>query len=211
MRYVRTTAPTVPVVTVSEARARGVGSSSDDDETIEAILDAATEHFDGRAGILGRALVNQSWRLDRYGPDGCGRIKIDMPNVSSIVSVTYLLDGEEMTWSEAEYRLGSLGNFFFVGPKSGYSWPSTDDQEDAVRVTFVTGYGDAGEDVPTPIRQAIILLAKHLYGLTERNLFLAREDIPGVRNRQYVVSDAAGGVIGAAIDALVAPYQVRMV
>ena len=209
MRYVRTVAPAVPVVTAAEARAQGIGTSADADTFVEALVAAATEHLDGRAGVLGRALVNQSWRLDVHVADGCGRVRIDMPNVSSITSIAYVIGGVETTWSAAEYRLGSVGNFYFVEPKSGYSWPSTDDVEDAIRVTFVTGFGAAGANVPTPIRQAIILLAKHLYGLTERNLFLARDEVPGVQVHQYVVSEATGGVIGAAVDALTAPYRVR--
>lgn len=209
MRYVRTVAPAVPVVTVAEARAQGVGSASDADSLVTALVAAATEHFDGRAGILGRALVSQTWRLDTAGPDVCGRVRIDMPNVSAISSIAAVVDGSATTWSAAEYRLGSVGNFYFVEPKSGYSWPSTDDVEDAIRVTFVAGYGATAADVPAPIRQAIILLAKHLYGLTERNLFLARDEVPGVQVHQYVVSEAAGGVIGAAVDALTAPYRVR--
>lgn len=211
MRYVRTVAPAVPVVTVDEARAQGIGTATDADTLVEGLVAAATEHFDGRAGILGRALVNQTWRLDTEEPDGCGRVRIDMPNVSSITSIVTVLDEAEATWSASEYRLGSVGNMYFVEPRSGYSWPSTDDVENAIQITFVAGFGATAADVPTPIRQAIILLAKHLYGLTERNLFLAREDIPGVRSRQYVVSDAAGGVIGAAIDALTAPYRIRTV
>jgi uncharacterized phiE125 gp8 family phage protein len=134
-----------------------------------------------------------------------------MPNVSAVTSVVYILDGEEETWDAAEYRLGSVGNFYFVEPRSGFSWPAPDDQEDAIRVTFVAGYGDDGEDVPAPIRQAIILLAKHLYGLTERNLTLARVEVPGVLTRQFVVSEAAGSVINAAINALAGPYRIRTV
>lgn len=211
MRYVRTIAPGAPVVSVAEARAQGIGTSSDADSLVEALVAAATEHLDGRAGILGRPLVNQTWRLDTGEADSTGRVKIDMPNVSSISSIVYVIDDVETTWSASEYRLGSVGNFYFVEPKSTYSWPSTDDVEDALRVTFVAGFGPAGSDVPAPIRQAIILLAKHLYGMTERNLFLARKEVPGVLTQQFVVSEAAGGVIGAAINALAGPYRIRTV
>lgn len=211
MRYVRTVAPAVPVVTADEARAQGIGRSTDADTLVEALVAAATEHLDGRTGILGRALVNQTWRLDTAEPDSCGRVRIDMPNVSTISSIATVLNDAATTWSAAQYRLGSVGNFHFVEPRSGYSWPSTDDVEDAIRVTFVTGFGATAADVPTPIRQAIILLAKHLYGLTERNLTIAREEVPGVLTRQFVVSEAASNAIGAAIKALTDPYRIRTV
>lgn len=209
MRYVLAAAPDAPVVTTAEARAQGIGASDDADDLVDALVAAAAGHLDGRAGILGRALVNQTWRLDVASPDACGRIAIDMPNVGSVSSVKYLVDGDEATWSTTEWRLGSVGNFYFVAPKTGYSWPSADDQEDAFRVTFVTGYGDAGSDVPAAIRQATILLARHLYNVVENNLFLARDEVPGVLTQQFVVSEASGNVIQAAIDALVAPYRVR--
>lgn len=192
MRYVLVTPPATRVVSLSEAKAHLRVDSSDEDAPIGIYLDAAVAHLDGRAGLLGRAMVNQTWRLDTYGPVA-SRIPIDMPNVSSVSSVKYLTGGLEATWSSAEYRLGSDGQKFFIEPKDGYSWPAADDQEDAFRVAFIAGYGDATA-VPPALKAAILLIAGDLY-----------------EHRETVAVGAAAASIptSATVDRLINPYRVR--
>lgn len=209
MRYTLVTAPADLVVSLAEAKAHLRVAGADEDVLIAALVAAAIEHFDGRAGILGRAIISQAWRLDTDGPR-CGCIKIGMPDVTAISSITYLSSGVEATWGASEYRLGADGKLSFVEPAAGYSWPVADDQEDAFRVTFVAGWADA-DAVPAPIKAAVLLLVKRLYDLGERNLFLAREEIPGVRTRQFVVSAAASAVVDNAINLLTDKYRVRAI
>ncbi|WP_173934299.1 head-tail connector protein [Chelativorans sp. Marseille-P2723] len=69
----------------------------------------------------------------------------------------------------------------------GRSWPSVYRRCDAVSITFTAGYG-ATEDIPEPIRQAILLIVQRLF-------------------------DGAGTEVDAAIDravhALISPYRTR--
>lgn len=157
MRYTLVTAP-ADVVSVDEARAHMRVDSDVEDSPIAIYVAAATAHLDGRTGILGRAIGEQTWRLDTDGPDECDRIEIEMP-ANSITSVKYLVDGVETTWASDQYRLGQNGNLSFVGPAEGVTWPTADDREDAWRVTFVAGYST----VPAPIKAAILLMAADLY------------------------------------------------
>lgn len=208
MRYVLDTPP-ADLISLAEAKAHLRITAADEDSLITAIVAAAVEHFDGRAGILGRAIMSQTWRLETAGPCG-GRIAIDFPDVTSIESVAYLSDGVEATWASSEYRLGADGKLSFLEPASGYSWPSVDDQEDAFRITFVAGWEDVAA-VPAPIKAAVLLMVGQLYGLGERNLFLAREEVPGVLTRQFVVSAAAGDAIANAIGLLTDKYRFRSI
>lgn len=208
MRYVLDTPPD-DLISLAEAKAHLRITGTDEDSLITALVAAATEHFDGRTGILGRAIMAQTWRLEAAGPV-CGKIAIDMPDVTSIDSVTYLSSGVETTWGSSEYRLGANGALSFVEPASGTSWPAADDREDAFRVTFVAGWADTGS-VPAPIKSAVLLLVGQLYRLGERNLFLAREEVPGVMTRQFVVSSAANDSIARAIGLLTDKYRVRSI
>jgi len=164
--YTRVTAPGETPVSLAEAKVHLRVDSNDENDLITSLIEAATGHLDGRAGILGRPIVTQSWRLDTLGPVG-GRVMIGIADVQSVTSVKYLVSGSELTWSSAEYRLGRAGlSSWFVEAKDGYSFPAADDQEDAFRVTFVAGFG-ASEDVPAPIKQAILLLVGHWYANRE--------------------------------------------
>jgi len=186
--YTRTSAPAETPVSLAEAKVHLRVDSTDENDLITSLIEAATGYLDGRAGILGRPIVTQSWRLDTPGPVG-GRIAICMPDVQSITSVKYLVSGVETTWSSAQYRLGRAGlSSWFVEAKDGYSFPAADDQEDAFRVTFAAGFGDA-DDVPGPIKQAILLLVGAWYA-----------------NREGV-SSVQTYAMPLAVEALLAPFR----
>ena len=50
-----------------------------------------------------------------------------------------------------------------IGIKNGYTWPSIQDEINALTVTYVAGYGDAGSDVPGNILQAMRYLIATYY------------------------------------------------
>lgn len=50
-----------------------------------------------------------------------------------------------------------------VAPSYGNTWPSTRDQDGAVVVEFVCGYGAAATEVPEDIKTAIKILTAHLF------------------------------------------------
>lgn len=56
-----------------------------------------------------------------------------------------------------------------------------------VRITFVAGYGDTPDDVPAPLRQAILVAAAHMYGnrseILEKNPVLCSLIAPYKRKR----------------------------
>ncbi len=60
-----------------------------------------------------------------------------------------------------------------------------------IEVDVTCGYGDAGEDVPEPLRQAIRLLVAHWY-----------------ENRGVVAVDQAIAMLPQTVAALIAPYRV---
>ena len=146
-RYGRSIAPTAKA-----GLARGRQSflrvdHDDDNDDIQRFIDAAIAHLDGsgaeRDGVLGRALINQTWILEAEHPN-CGRIAIEHGIVQSITSVQVMSAGAYTTWNSGNYRLGRRDGKAFITPVAGQSFPQHDVREDAFKVTFVCGYGAEG-------------------------------------------------------------------
>lgn len=207
------TAPTAPVLTVAELKTM-LGITSDaDDAKLEAYRDAVTQTIDpASGGWLGRALRPQTWelRLSGFYNGACNTIKLPFPVVTAVTSVKYDNDaGDEQTLTvDTDYRVFNLNQRIacIVAPPYLGQWPTARADRESVRIRYVAGY--AGDDMPQPIKSAVALAVKDLMNTSERNLFLAREDIPGVRGRQWVVSPAAGEVIQKCIGNLLSTYRV---
>ena len=75
-------------------------------------------------------------------------------------------DGAETEWSSANYYTRTEAGFGRVAKKAGQVWPLINTPVRAVggiRVEFTAGYGTDPADVPAPIRQAVKMIAQHLY------------------------------------------------
>jgi uncharacterized phiE125 gp8 family phage protein len=106
-----------------------------------------------------------------------------MPPVSEVESVTYVdTNGTLQTLSDTLYALDETtvrGSVYSVG---GAAWPSTSRVlPDAVKVQFVAGYGAAGDDVPSALRQWMLL---HIgAGYRNRESFAAGVSVSELPNR----------------------------
>lgn len=227
------TRPTDEVVTLAEAKAQLRKTDTDSDDMIEALIDAAVAQIDpASGGWLGRAIRPQTWELRGDGFPcyyvGCGydrsfhrayEVALPYPPLISVDSVKYDdSNGVEQTLGEnVGYRvfgLGSIGKAS-IAPIHGGSWPSSIRCDpESVRIRFTCGYPtDFGNSPPTdilpaPIKQAVLLMVKHLWGLGERNLFVSAETVDGVGSRNFVVSDNAAAVMKTATEGLLGPYRV---
>lgn len=182
---VRTAAPSA-IVSLEETKRRLRIDHSDDDALITALVAAATEHFDGWSGVLGRALGTQSWRQDYCGFSAC--MRLPLAPVASVTTVKYFDGGNvERTLADSVYVLlvDAIGPFLRLKPDQ--VWPGSYTRPDAVSITFEAG--QASDAVPGPIRTAIIMLAGHLY-----------------EHREAVGPDALSE-IPFGVQALVAPFR----
>lgn len=164
---VRTVGPAVPVVTVAEmvAHAR---ANAEDNALLEAYVGAATAHFDGWTGVLGRCLINQQWRIGLGAWPACRTIRLPFPDVSAAAVVYSDADDAEQTVDAALVERGHDALGAFLRLKDDFSAPTLyDDRLDPVRVTFTAGFGAAATDVPQPLRVAIMMLAAHWYETRE--------------------------------------------
>lgn len=226
------TRPTQDVVTLAEAKAQLRETGTSNDAMITALIAAAVAQIDpAGGGWLGRAIRPQTWEIrgDAFPCyyAGCGYdrnlhraygVVLPYPPLISVDSVKYLTgDGVDTTLTEGVgYRVfdGGIGRAS-VAPIYGGSWPSSVRcYPESVRIRFTSGYpNNSGNSPPTdifpaPIKQAVLLMVKHLWGLGERNLFVSAETVDGVGSRNFVVSENAATVMKAATEGLLAPYRV---
>lgn len=158
MNLSRIAAPATGLLTLAEAKTHLRVNSSDEDTYITALVARASAYLDARDGVLGEALVTQTWRLSfSFAPDGAFELPIQP--VQSITVIKYFDTANvEQTFSAANYRLANNK----VELVDGKSWPSVAGREIAFWVDFVAGYG-AAADVPETVRHLCAVMVADLY------------------------------------------------
>lgn len=174
-------APAVEPVSLAEAKLHLRVDIDDDDTLIEALIVAAREHAEH---LTGRALITQTWRRVLPGfPCSGGAIELGMPPVGAIEQITYVdTDGALQTLADTLYALDGTTVRGSVYSVDGAAWPATSRVlPDAVKVQFVAGYGAAGTDVPSAIRQWLLLNIGA--GYRNREAFAAGVSVAELPNR----------------------------
>lgn len=180
---------------------------SDGDAALEGAIKAAYALINGPAGLIGRALLSETWD---YTIDGfpSAPIRIPLPPLEEVVAVRYVDPaGDEQVVAEDRYRIVK-GTPARVVAAPGLCWPAVQCGIGSVTIRFKAGYGETIDDIPAPIVTAITLQARHMLSLGEQSLFLRSEKVEGVGEQQFTVSDVAGKAIGQAVADLLQPYRV---
>jgi uncharacterized phiE125 gp8 family phage protein len=178
------TPPATEPVALTTAKLHCRVDGSDEDGLIEGLIAAARAHIEDATG---RALVERTLeiRVDAWPV----RLYLPNPPAMRIVSVT-AVDG-----AGAATVLDSDAYTLRTGVEPGYVLfdstlrPAVDLADFAgVRVRYAAGYG-AASDVPTPLKQAILLLVGHWYAYRE------------------AVGQSNQAALPFAVDALLGPYR----
>lgn len=192
----RTVAPAVTPVSLSETKLACRIDASVDDALVTAYLNSAVEQLEGTAkgdkGILGRALLTQTWQLhlDDFPAGDC--FTLPKPPLQSVTSIQYYAtDGTLTTLSTDVYQVDTVAEPARVMLKLGQTWPTVELQRlNAVVVTFVAGYGNASA-VPESLKAAIYLLVQKAYDASRGG------------------DELASRVLDNAVSALIHPYVMR--
>lgn len=180
MRYNRitvkvTTPPSVSPVTLSDMKEYLRVDTTADDNLIQDFIDAASESV---KQYLRRSLITETLELTM---DGFGQLadegilalgagvhvgsysyilgrpnEIDLPflPIQSVTSIkTFNRANQESTFDSELYELDETGGRIYLD--EGVTWPDNLRGREAVKITYVAGYGDAGSDIPAPIIQSI--------------------------------------------------------
>jgi uncharacterized phiE125 gp8 family phage protein len=207
MRLILISGPAIEPLTAAEAKERLNIGSEVSDEVMDAYITAARQRIDGADGYLGRALITQTWQYkdDTFPTDDNGRIYIPLPPLQT-VTINYLdSTGSPITLVDGvDYRLVQAQRPYIL-PLT--SWPSVTGI-DGVTIEFVAGYGDAGTDVPEPIRTAIALGAGQLRTMSMRNLTVTLEREEGIGETRYGVTAEIFTALDSTVQHLLSTYRV---
>lgn len=199
MRFALATAADAAPISLEQAKVHLRVDIDEQDDMIEGYLAAAVSYLEE---ICNRSFISSTW--DFYLDDDWPWIldfetnrhlqMIEVPKAAlvSVTSITYVdTSGVTQTLASNQYVVDGAGAIGRIYPAYGVTWPSVRCQPRAITVRFVAGYGTSPDNVPMPIKQAILLLVSHFH-----------------EQRQPVSVGQAVNSVPMAVDALIAPYRV---
>lgn len=166
----QTTPPGGEPISLEEAKAHLRVTSASEDSLIASLISAARQHAEDftRRQLMTATFVQ---RMDRFPSEFSGAvrsscrnpIRVYRPPLQSVASITYIdTAGVTQTWAAERYKVDPQDEPGRIVPAYGYSYPDTRDEINAVTITFDAGYSSA-DDVPKPIRQALLLMVGELF------------------------------------------------
>jgi uncharacterized phiE125 gp8 family phage protein len=162
MGYVLLSAPAIEPVTRDEAKLWCRIDGTAEQDLIDALIVASRQCVEKATR---RSLISQTWRGDfpRF-PCAGEYLRLAQGPVQSVTSVYYYDDqGADTLLDSAAYKLDLTEKTAKIRLAPDADWPSIEAQADAVRVTYVAGYGAAASAVPRALRQAMLMLIAYWY------------------------------------------------
>lgn len=165
MRYSlkQTSGPGAEPITLAEAKSHLRISGTDENDLINGLIQAAREMAET---YTKRQLITATYTAKyRDFPDSEGSIQIPRTPLQSVSSITYVDNqGSTQTLSTDVYEVLDDDVEAWVVLKPLQSWPEVQaEKKQAVTVTFVAGYGNAGSSVPAAAKSAMLMLIGHLF------------------------------------------------
>lgn len=191
-RLWQTVPPAGLPVTVDEARDACQSLYSGDDARLLQLIQAAVAHIDGADGVLGRAIMPQTWKMRvdnaRY------EIDIPLPPLIAVSSVSVI--------STEFVSTPVVNGYTVIGVNPATITLPADLAFAGAEITFMCGYATIIPEpltyvpaVPESLRLAILMLVRHWY------------DHPGI----IEVGRISMQPLPMAVASLLAPYRVMSV
>lgn len=191
MRLTRTIAPEGQPITLDEAKLHCRVDHDDEDALLTSLITAATDYLDGPSGILGRAIINQTWllELDTWPTP----IALPIEPVTGAV-VTYVNElGAEVELAGSDFVIIDAPSAHTVLEwADGFTFPTLSTSRYPVKITLSVGFG-AASDVPEGLKVALKMMVSHWY-----------------ENRGAVVVGMSVADLPMAVNALLARYRVML-
>jgi uncharacterized phiE125 gp8 family phage protein len=155
-----TAAPAAEPISLAEAKAHLRVDTDDEDALIGSLITAARMLIER---TLGLALVTQGWSyfLDHWPERGC--IALPLLPMQAVSAVTvHDADGGASVLDSDGYTMDVLSapaRLVLTAPAPSVTMRAFN----AYEVAFTAGFGDAGSDVPQPMRHAVTLLVAHWF------------------------------------------------
>jgi uncharacterized phiE125 gp8 family phage protein len=165
------TAPTDEPLSLAQAKAHLRVDGTAEDDLIHALIEAARARAEDETH---RALITQTWEYTRdwleepgTTPTSPTALSLPLPPLQQVTQFAYYDSTNALAYLHDEVGSPTVtGNLIVdthssparIAPLAGAVWPATGSQINAVTVRFVAGYGNNGDAVPTPIKQAMLLM-----------------------------------------------------
>ncbi len=159
MALVLTSGPALEPISVADAKVHLRLDGSAEDALIASLILTSRLHLESALSI---ALITQSWTLSL---DAWPEASVMFPirPVLAITSARVLsATNVATTIAASDYLLDGSG----LKPRlvrTGSAWPLPGKAANGVEIAFTAGFGPAATDVPSPIRQALLMLVAHWY------------------------------------------------
>ena len=174
MRLNQIALPQVEPVTLAEAKLHLRIDGNEEDVLLTALITAARLRAENN---IKRAFITQTWEM--ILDEAKAEIEIPLPPLHAVTKIKVIAeDGTETDVDDETYIVDrGAGQPGRVRLKSGYSWPTHRNFASFI-ITFEAGYGDAAENVPGPIREAIKVIIANMF--ENRGDSKAAEEIPAL-------------------------------
>lgn len=160
MTLVLKSGPELEPISKTTAKSHLRVAHEEDDTLIAGLITSARLTVEA---ITRSALITQSWSLilDEWG----SRRTVTLPLVP-IISIDAV-----GLWNEAGGKVDVGSAFYHLGGSApgklalnrGQSWPAPLRDNSGISIDFTAGFGEGADDVPDPLRQAILHLIAHWY------------------------------------------------
>lgn len=188
MKTIISTPPAAYPVSLTEAKlhcrlavdAAGAVAYTAEDDLLTGIIAAATGYAES---FTRRALITTTFisYLDSWPAE----VLLPFPPLKSIEAFAYV-DKDGTSTAFTDYTLDLPGNRVVIDETPTATLRKTN----PIAITYKAGYGNAGSDVPGPIKQAILLLIGHYYN-----------------TREAVIIGTISSTTPLAVDSLLWPYR----
>lgn len=176
MRIKLKTAPASEPVTAATVRQLAMpGVPSGFDTQIEAIIPTARQMIENE---VNGALITQTWYrwYDWHFPP-C--LELPWGPLQSVTAITYTdANGDSQTLSTDVYSVDAEAEPSAIHLAYGQTWPVTRCIPKAIRVEYITGFGDDAADVPEALRHAVAVLTAELFNNREASAPVALQAVP---------------------------------
>ncbi len=160
MGLMQLSGPGAEPLTLDEIKAHARIDGGLEDALLQSLLLTSRLHIEA---ALGLALISQRWRLvlDLWPKDGV--VNLPLSPVLSIDEIRVLgRDGTASVVAGSDYQLDASARPARVVRHEG-SWPGPGRKVAGIEIDFTAGFGSTSNDVPEPVRQALLLLVAHWY------------------------------------------------
>jgi len=137
-------------------------STTDDDTLISDLITTARNYGEK---YTGRDFINKTYisYLDCF-PSNYVEIELRKSKLDSIISIEYYKNDVLTTIDSSIYYFTEYNDYSSILVKDGKSWPTdADNRKQAVKITFISGYGATDANVPQGIKMAMLAHIANMY------------------------------------------------